>query len=356
MNDEETNSKLWSLFDSIKDEKTMIETKGIMESKQKEVLIVDGYNLFIRAYMAIPTLNEDGIHTGGVSGFMKGMGYAIKLFGPDRVVVVFDGVGGSQKRRKIYPEYKDHKRTKVRLNRIYEENTSLGEEEVSLKRQLQRIVIYLTYLPVYMVSLDQVEADDTIAHMALDYYKDWKVRIMSADKDFLQLVNDRISVWSPTKKRVYTPQDIIKEYGVSSDNFIFFKALQGDVSDNIPGITGFGPKTVIKAFPFLNGGKSTLDVIKHHGNENKGSLKVYDTLLDNWADFERNYALMQLTDSYIRTVGQLRIKEVLDNQPPKMDENGLAKMILEDKLWSSFPNFRGWVNEVFGRMNKILRG
>src|ERR1035441_97283 len=96
MNDEETNSKLWSLFDSIKDEKTMIETKGIMEVKQKERLLVDGYTHIFRAYMSIPTLNEDGIHTGGVSGFMKGMGYAIKLFGPDRVVVVFDGVGGSR--------------------------------------------------------------------------------------------------------------------------------------------------------------------------------------------------------------------------------------------------------------------
>src|ERR1035437_724552 len=356
MNDGDVNSKLWSLFDSIKTEKALIETKGIMESKQKEVLIIDGYNTFIRCFAAIPTLNEDGAHTGGVSGLLKSIGHAIKLFGPDRVVVVFDGVGGSQKRRKIYSEYKDHRRTKVRLNRIYEENTSLGEEEVSLKKQLQRIVIYLTYLPVYMVSLDQVEADDTIAYMALDYYKDWRVKIMSADKDFLQLVNDRVHIWSPTKKKVYGPVELLSEYGVSADNFIYYKALQGDVSDNIPGITGFGPKTVIKAFPFLDGGRTTLELIREHGNKNKGSLKVYDTLLDNWDDFERNYALMQLTDSYIQTVGQLRIKEVLDNQPPKMDENGLAKLILEDKLWSSFPNFRGWIDGVFGRINKILRG
>ena len=353
--EDNTNSKLWSLFDSIKDEKTMIETKGIMESKQKEVLIVDGYNTFIRCFAAIPTLNEDGMHTGGMSGFLKSVGYAIKLFGPDRVVIVFDGVGGSQKRRKIYPEYKDHKRTKVRLNRIYEENTSLGSEEISLKKQLQRIVIYLQHLPVYMISLDQVEADDTIAHCALDYYKDWRVKIMSADKDFLQLVSDRVHVWSPTKKRVYAPEDILNEYWVSAANFIYSRALQGDVSDNIPGIKGFGPKTVIKAFPFLNGGLSTLEQIKTYGNDHKGDLKVYDTLLDNWSDFERNYNLMQLTDSYIQTVGQLRIKEVLDNQPPRLEENKLAKLIIEDKLWSSIPNYRGWVNSVFGRINTILR-
>jgi 5'-3' exonuclease len=350
------SDKLWSLFDSIKTEKALIESQGIMATKQKEVLVVDGYNTFIRCFAAIPTLNEDGMHTGGVSGFLKSIGHAIKLFKPDKVVVVFDGVGGSQKRRKIYPDYKDHKRTKVRLNRIYEENTSLGSEEVSLKKQLQRIVIYLTHLPVYMISLDQVEADDTIAQVALDYYKDWHVKIMSADKDFLQLVDDRVHVWSPTKKKVYGPGEMLQEYGVSSANFIYFRALQGDVSDNIPGIKGFGPKTVIKAFPFLNGGKATLEQIKQHGNDHKDDLKVYSTLLDNWADFERNYALMQLTESYIQTIGQLRIKEVLDNQAPKLEENALAKLIIEDKLWSSVPNYRTWVNEVFGRLDKILRG
>ena len=94
MLEDNTNDKLWSLFDSIKDEKTMIATKGIMESKQKEVLIIDGYNLYLRQFMGNPTLNEDGLHTGGMTGFLKGMGHAIKLFGPDRVVVVFDGVAG----------------------------------------------------------------------------------------------------------------------------------------------------------------------------------------------------------------------------------------------------------------------
>lgn len=353
---DETNNTLWSLFDSIKDEKSLIEQRGITDAKQKEVLIVDGYNTFIRCFAAIPTLNDDGLHTGGVSGFLKSVGYAIKNFHPDRVVIVFDGVGGSQKRRKIYPEYKEHRRTKVRLNRIYEENSSLGSEEISLKKQLQRIVIYLQHLPVYMISLDHVEADDTIAYVALDHYKDWKVKIMSADKDFLQLVNERISVWSPTKKKVYSPAEILTEYGVSSENFIYFRALQGDKSDNIPGINGCGPKTLVKAFPFLTGERATLDNIKQHGINCRGKLKIYDNILDNWGDIERNYALMQLSESYIQTIGQLSIKETLDREPPKLEEFKLAKLILEDKLWSTIPNYRHWIEEVFGRLNKILRG
>ena len=354
MLEDNTNDKLWSLFDSIKDEKTMIATKGIMESKQKEVLIIDGYNLYLRQFMGNPTLNEDGLHTGGMTGFLKGMGHAIKLFGPDRVVVVFDGVGGSQKRRKIYSEYKDHKRTKVRLNRIYEENTSLGEEEVSLKKQLQRIVIYLTHLPVYMISLDQVEADDTIAYLALDYYKDWKVRIMSADRDFLQLVNDRISAWSPTKKKIYTPQDVLKEYGVISSNFVYFKCLMGDASDNIAGVRGCGPKTIVKALPLLSAGPTDLNQIRDHCERNKEGLKVYSTILDNWDIVERNYSLMQLTDTYINTISQLSIKESLDKIPPKFEPNLLAKLILNDKLWNSFSNYRIWIDECFGHLSKKI--
>lgn len=353
---DETTDKLWSLFDSIKDEKTMIETKGLMAAKHKEVLIVDGYNTFIRCFAAIPTLNEDGLHTGGVSGFLKSVGHAIKLFHSDRVVIVFDGVGGSQKRRKIYSEYKEHKSTKVRLNRIYEENTSLGSEEVSLKKQLQRIVIYLQHLPVYMISLDHVEADDTIAHVALDYYKDWKVKIMSSDKDFLQLVNDNIHVWSPTKKKVYATGDVLTEYGVSPANFIYFRVLMGDVSDNIPGIKGCGPKTIIKAFPFLAGERVELQRIREHGISQKGKLKVYDTIVEHWEEVERNYALMQLTESYLQTTAQLKVKEILDNQPPKLEQHKLAKLILEDKLWASMPNYRTWVDDVFGRIDKVLRG
>ena len=93
-----------------------------------------------------------------------------------------------------------------------------------------------------MLMIESVEADDTIAHLVLDTFKYWNSTIMSADKDFLQIVNDHIKVWSPTKKRLYGPQDVLNEYGVSSQNFVYFRALDGDVSDNIPGIRGFGLK------------------------------------------------------------------------------------------------------------------
>ena len=345
---------VFSIWENIKAEKKLAMEKGICGALKKEVLIVDGYNTFIRCFAAIPTLNEDGLHTGGMSGFLKSVGYAIKMYKPDRCVIVFDGVGGSFKRRKIYSEYKAHKRTKVRLNRIYED-TSLGDEEVSLKKQLQRLVVYLTLLPVSVISLDNVEADDTMAYLALDHFKDWNTTIMSADKDFLQIVSDNVKVWSPTKKRLYGPQDVINEYGISPQNFVYYRALDGDVSDNVPGVRGCGLKTILKAFPMLAGAKIDLADIQASALANSGKLKVYDTIVDSWKDVERNYALMQLTDTALTTVAQLHVKEVLDNPIPKLNRFELSRLIGEDKLTNSIQNFPLWLNECFNKLNSFVR-
>lgn len=348
-------SKVFSIFENLKKERAELIEKGLSASTQKSVLLVDGYNTFIRCFAAIPTLNEDGLHTGGMSGFLKSMGAAIKLLHPDRCVVIFDGPGGSLKRRKIYPDYKAHKRTKIRLNRIYEENSILTEEDISMKKQLQRLVMYLQELPVNMLSLDNVEADDTIAYLALDYFKDWKVYIMSSDKDFLQLVDGRVNVWSPTKKHLYSTLDVINEYGLNPQNMVFFRSLDGDDSDNIPGIRGCGLKTVLKAFPFLKEDKkSNLQEIYNHALSNKGKLKVYDNIVDNWNDVQRNYELMQLIETQVQTFAQLNIKDILDKGFPKLNRFQLAKLICEDKLWNAIPNYQNWVTEVFQKLDGYI--
>ena len=74
---------------------------------------------------------------------------------------------------------------------------------------------------------------------------------MSSDKDFLQLVDDRISVWSPTKKKLYKPEQVMEEYGIPSHNLLMYRIFDGDKSDNINGVRGYGLKAVIKKLPFL---------------------------------------------------------------------------------------------------------
>ena len=108
-----TNARYLSILDEIK------KKGGDLDSDQPndKVLIIDGLNTFIRCFSAIPTLNDDGAHVGGIVGFLRSIGYAIRTIRPTRTVIVFDGKGGSNRRRKIYPEYKQNRKTKYRVNR-----------------------------------------------------------------------------------------------------------------------------------------------------------------------------------------------------------------------------------------------
>ena len=108
---QDEKKKLFSIFENISQEdKNSLSNR----SQNSDILLVDGLNTFIRAYSVMPSMNEDGLHTGGIAGFLKSVGYAIKLLNPTRCVIIFDGNGGSMKRRKIYPQYKDKRHTKIR--------------------------------------------------------------------------------------------------------------------------------------------------------------------------------------------------------------------------------------------------
>jgi DNA polymerase-1 len=109
-------------------------------------------------------------------------------------------------------------------------------------------------LPLTLLSVDGLEADDKIAYLAEKYSKIEEckqVTIMSADQDFLQLTNNKIQVYSPTNKKTYGLVDVIKEYSIHPNNFLIMKMLMGDSSDNLPGINGLGPKKLEKLFPEL---------------------------------------------------------------------------------------------------------
>ena len=305
--------------------------------------------------MAVPSLNDDGLHTGGIAGFLKSVGYAIKLLNPTRVIVVFDGKGGSQKRRKIYPGYKNGRRTDIRLNRTYEELSDSITESQNFKKELIRTVNYLDVLPVTVMALDQVEADDTIAYLAKQTFKDSNVTIMSTDKDFLQLASDKINIWSPVKKKIFGCKEIVDEYGITCKNFVFYRVMEGDVSDNIPGLDGVGLKRVLQAFPFLGEEPQVcLQQIYNYSENNKGKYKIYERVLDNKLLLERNYELMQLHNTQIQSFTQLRIEEIVAKQIPKIDKMGFSKLITEDKMWGNIPNYMVWVQETFGKLNSFV--
>ena len=102
-----SNGKYLSIFEEIK------KKGGTLDGGKPNdnVLVIDGLNTFIRVFSVIPTTNPDGIHVGGIVGFLRSIGYVINMFRPTRAIIVFDGKGGSSRRRKIYPEYKQKRKT-----------------------------------------------------------------------------------------------------------------------------------------------------------------------------------------------------------------------------------------------------
>lgn len=340
--------------------KTQIEDahNNWVRNTNSDVLLVDGTNTFMRCWSANPAMDENGNHTGGVIGFLKSLGYAIKLLAPTRCVLVFDGVGGSFKRRQLYPEYKEKRKGRIRLNRTYEDMGEATTEEEQCRRQYIRLLHYLQTLPVNLVSVDHVEADDVIAFLATEYFQaSRKVFIMSSDKDFLQLCTGNINVYSPTKKRIYGTAEVLDEYQIHPNNFVLYRALDGDASDNVNGIEGAGPKTIVKHFPWLSEPAAhTVDEIVNHAVNLRNKYKVCDNIAEGKTIIERNIALMQLRDTALTTVGQLYCVERMETKNiPKLDRNAFFKLVREDMLDSNLPNHVTWVNEVFDPLDRVTR-
>jgi len=323
--------------------------------RDSKVLLVDGLNLFIRTFAAIPTQNEDWAHVGGLVGFLKSMGMIIRMIKPTRVVVVFDGKGGSQRRKQIYHNYKERKAIKSRLNRVvgFEDIT---DEQTSMKFQMSRLYQYLQLLPVTTVVIDNIEADDTIAYLS-SYFKE-KVCILSNDRDFLQLVSDRVNVYVPSKKKLYDPQNLKEEYGVWCQNFALYKALLGDSSDNIKGIKGMGKKTITKQFPQLGEPtKISLDEFTDHCLNYVGTSKTMNELKSNIDVFKVNYEIMQLEEVDIPASTKSNIRGIVDGEISELNPTKIEVLSIQDKLRGLFTNFDQWLRDNFknldGMRNKI---
>ena len=303
-----------------------------------KVLIIDGLNTFIRVFSVIPTTNEDGVHVGGIVGFLKSIGYVINMVSPTRVIIVFDGKGGSSRRRKILPEYKQNRKTKYRVNRTYD-FASQEDEKQNMIMQLQRIVEYLDTLPITVLSYDNIEADDTIGYICRQVLTESKITIMSTDKDFLQLANGRIKIWSPTKKKMYDEDSVLEEFGISSHNYIWYRVLDGDKSDNIKGVRGLGLKTIQKKLPFLK--ESRIVNID----------EVITELPDSKDVIELNYKLMQLSEVDISGSTKTKIQEKVRQPINRLIKYQFQKMFLEDKLYAALPNLNSWLLTNFNQLN-----
>jgi DNA polymerase I len=312
------------------------------------VLLIDSMNTFLRSFAVIPNVNAQGNHVGGLIGFMKSLGYAIKLIQPTRVVLVFDGQGNITNRRNTYAEYKGNRKIKRITN--WKAFDSLDEESASVTEQMMRLIEYLKTLPVNISIIDKIEADDTIAYLAQKLKDD--VVIYSADQDFLQLVNDRVTVYSPIKKKFYKQKEVFDEYGLWPKNFITMKCLMGDKSDNLPGIKGLGPKKLFKLYPELTGDeKYTLKEAYQKATDNVEEHGLFGNIHLFKRQLEINYELMSLEDIELLEADQNDLDELIQTEPFNFNKARFLAMYEKDLLGRGIPNVEYWLTEVFSQLS-----
>ena len=201
----------------------------------KKILLIDGSSLIFRAFYAIRNLTtKDGVFVNGVYGFLNMYYKALELINPTHIFVAFDK--GSKTFR--HNEFADYKGTRDN-----------APNEITYQFGILKDL--LSSMNVNYLELDEYEADDIIGTIAkLAQKEGFEVDIFTGDRDYLQLVDDNILVYL-TKKgiseiKLMNTESILEEYDLSPKQLIDVKALQGDSSDNIPGVKGVGEKTALK--------------------------------------------------------------------------------------------------------------
>ena len=323
--------------------------------KDSKVLIIDGLNSFIRVFSAVPLVNDDGEHIGGYIGFMRSIAAIIRQFKPTRCIIVFDGKGGSARRKKMHSGYKEGRSMSTRFNRREDVGEQTVEEEIaSMRLQMSKLSEYLQCLPVTIMSIDNIEADDTIAYLATEVFrpKGSEVIIMSDDKDFIQLINEKTSVWRPVEKKYYTPKEVNDRFGVPSHNFIHYKVFMGDGSDNIKGINGVGIKTLQAKLPLLLEDRTvTLEELLDYCKAKQQEHKIYRTIVDSEMSMRLNWQLMSLEDLDIASNFKLMIADMAEREIPKLDTFNFKRMFMLDKAYTAIPNVDTWLANSFNALS-----
>ena len=210
----------------------------LSKDSDKKLFLIDAYALIFRAYYAFiknPRINSKGINTSAVFGFTNALLEVIRNEKPTHLAVVFDPPGGSF-RTEVFEEYKA--------------NRDETPEDIKISVPLIHRVLEAMNIPMRVEA--GFEADDLIGCLAKKAeVEGFDVYMMTPDKDFGQLVTDRVRMFRPGRGKnpaeIWGPEEVCEKFGLhKTEQVIDYLGLMGDASDNIPGVPGVGAKTASK--------------------------------------------------------------------------------------------------------------
>lgn len=290
----------------------------------KMVLLIDGNHLMYRAYYKFLNLKTfEGINTSIIYGFPFILESLIRRLGPDRVEAFFDG-GRSSFRKELLPNYKEREH-------------KLGFDADSFYSQKDALFESLPLMGIPVIHEKGYEADDLIAMQTRRYYKaGYEVVIVSGDKDFNQLINDRVSVWNTKSNMKYTKNTLKTFVGYTPDQTIDWLSIGGDNSDNIPGYPGVGEKTLKDFFNRFTSINEFLESGETFKKIDKDKLREV---------YRRNKKLISLTLFYQKFLIK-KATPYINDKNPNLNELWLGRFckkyeintFMEPKFLSTFKN------------------
>ena len=315
----------------------------------KRVLVIDALNMFLRAFIVDPSLSQHGQPIGGIKGSIKILQKLVRITKPNEIVICWDGPNGSQKRKTLDSGYKEGRKP-LRLNRSVHNLTENEEIQNKVWQQMQ-VIEYLNQMPIIQLILDRVEADDIISYVCNSrHYDGWQKVIVSNDKDFLQLCDDETVVYRPTTDKIETKKTVIESLGIHPTNMALARAMDGDASDNLPGVNRVGMKTIASKLPFMKEERDvTIDELIEYCENIESKLKVFKTIAESRKLIQHNYDMMQLYSPLISVQGKQTIDYALDNFECDFNKTELLRLMVEDGFgelnWEELKTF----------LNKISR-
>ncbi|HTG67438.1 MAG TPA: DNA polymerase I [Flavobacterium sp.] len=205
---------------------------------QKRLFLLDAYALIFRGYYAFiknPRINSKGMDTSAIMGFMNSLMDVIKREKPDHLAVAFDK-GGSDLRNELFPEYKA--------------NRDATPEAIKIAVPYIQALLNAMHIPI--IEVPGYEADDLIGTIAKQAEKqNYKVYMMTPDKDFAQLVSENIFMYKPARMgngiEIWGIPEVLEKFEIERpEQVIDYLGMMGDSADNIPGLPGVGEKTAKK--------------------------------------------------------------------------------------------------------------
>ncbi|MFL2568631.1 MAG: DNA polymerase I [Gammaproteobacteria bacterium] len=321
----------------------------MVDKNAKNFVLVDGSSYLYRAYYALPHLkNTDGEHTGAIYGVSNMLSKLLRTYNPSYLCVIFDAKGKNF-RHEIYDQYKANR----------------SSMPIELSQQVSPIIDLIKSLGIKILQVPNVEADDVIATLASQNYKDnIKVLISSGDKDLAQLVNSRVTLVNSMDEKILDTNGVIKKFGVTPEKIFDYLVLVGDASDNIPGVDKVGPKTAVSLLDKYDNLESiiqNIDNIKGKVSENlsksKDSIAIAKKLIElkkdvdidldpekyiiskrdesTLSDLTSKYQLKSLSDSFgIKVKKNTNIKKSYKVIDKKVDFDKLLQKLVKKKIFS----------------------